>query len=382
MKRSAVIVGGGVGGLCAAIGLRRVGWEVTVLERAPQLRPAGAGLTLMANALRALDALGLGAAVRAAGSIDAPGGTRAASGKWISRIDVAEMTRRFGAPAVGIHRAALQQLLLDALPPDVVRLDAQVVEVAAQSGELRYRHAGDSAELTATADLIVAADGINSTVRSQLWPNTPAPVYAGSTAWRGVTHDRWTGELIVAISWAPGAEFGMVPLGDGRIYWYGAVNAAPGGSEPDELAAVRSRFGGWHDPIAGLMAATDTVLRNDIYHLATPLPTYVRGRVALLGDAAHAMTPNLGQGACQAIEDAVVLAASCAPDGGGLAAYDGQRRPRTQQMAKAAYRIGRFGQQLSNPLAVAARDAVMRMTPAGVALNSMARYADWQPPTL
>jgi 2-polyprenyl-6-methoxyphenol hydroxylase-like FAD-dependent oxidoreductase len=380
MRRTALIVGGGIGGLCAAVGLRRVGWDVTVLERAARLRPAGAGLTLMANALRALDVLGVGAAVRAAGSIDAPGGTRDSSGKWISRIDAAEMTRRFGAPAAGIHRATLQRVLLDALPPEAVRVGAEVIEVSAGDGTLRYRH--DGAEHVAEADLIVGADGINSAVRSRLWPDAPAPVYSGSTAWRGVTRDRWTGELTVAITWGPGAEFGIIPLGDGRVYWYGAVNAAPGSGEPDELAAVRARFGGWHDPISGLLDATDTALRNDLFHLGTPLPSYVRGRVALLGDAAHAMTPNLGQGACQAIEDAVVLAACCAPDGGGTAAYDARRRPRTQRMAKASYRIGRFGQQLSNPLAVALRDAVMRMTPPSVALNSMARYAEWQPPAL
>ncbi|MET7669519.1 FAD-dependent monooxygenase, partial [Micromonospora luteifusca] len=167
---------------------------------------------------------------------------------------------------------------------------------------------------------------------------------------------------------------------------FGALNAPPGGHAPDELAALRERFGDWHAPIPALLAATPpgVVLRNDIHHLAVPLPSYVRGRVALLGDAAHAMTPNLGQGAGQAIEDAVVLGAVCVGGAQGvpaaLAAYDEQRRPRSQAIARASVTAGRYGQQLRNPLAVAVRDTALRLTPARAALRGMARYADWRPP--
>jgi 2-polyprenyl-6-methoxyphenol hydroxylase-like FAD-dependent oxidoreductase len=232
---------------------------------------------------------------------------------------------------------------------------------------------------------VVAADGINSAVRRRLWPDVPAPVYAGSTAWRGVTTEAWTGAPLVGITWGEGAEFGMVPLGDGRAYWFGAVSSPPGAWHADELAAVRERFGHWHDPIPALMAASDTVLRDDIYQLATPLSSYVDGGVALLGDAAHAMTPNLGQGANQALEDAVVLASVCdraADLGPALAAYDAQRRPRSQAVARAAYQMGRFGQQLRNPAAVAVRNTLIRLTPPRAGVRSMIRYVDWTPPEL
>jgi 2-polyprenyl-6-methoxyphenol hydroxylase-like FAD-dependent oxidoreductase len=287
-----------------------------------------------------------------------------------------------GIPALGIHRATLHRILAQALPPQWLVTGAEVTDVAA--GAVRYVRQGE--QLSAQADLIVGADGINSVLRSQLWPQTPRPVYQGSTAWRAVTNQRWQGDLAMSISWGRGAEFGMVPLGDGRIYWYGAVNSPPGQRNADEMVAVRKRFGSWHEPIPALMAATDpdAVLRNDIFYLGAPLASYDKGNVALLGDAAHAMTPNLGQGACQAIEDAVVLAVACASAkdiGSALAWYDAQRRPRSQSVAKAAKMVGRIGQQLQNPVAVAFRDTVMRLTPPRAALRSMTRYSDWTPPT-
>ncbi|GGO27884.1 FAD-dependent oxidoreductase [Micromonospora parathelypteridis] len=380
----AVVVGAGIGGLSAALALHRRGWRVTVLERAAQPREVGAGLTLMANALRGLDALGLGPAVRRGGHAETPGGIRDRHGRWLSRVDGAEMTRQLGTTALGVHRATLHRTLREALPASSLRTGAEVEHVESGPDRAKVRYQGPAGPHTIDADLVVGADGLRSQVRAQLWPRHPAPVYAGSTAWRAAI--AFPDPVPAAISWGRGAEFGMVPLGDGQVYWYGALNAPPGGHAPDELAALRERFGDWHSPIPALLAATPpgVVLRNDIHHLAVPLPSYVRGRVALLGDAAHAMTPNLGQGAGQAIEDAVVLGAVCA--GGAeevpaaLAAYDEQRRPRSQAIARAAFNAGRYGQQLRNPLAVAVRDTALRLTPARAALRGMARYADWSPP--
>ncbi|MBW6439741.1 FAD-dependent monooxygenase [Actinoplanes hulinensis] len=374
MTRTAVVVGAGIGGLSVAIGLRREGWDVTVLERVAAFGPVGAGLVLQANGLRCLDALGLGEAVRMRGLADASAGTRRPDGRWLARVPAGDLERLLKTSAVGIHRAALHEILLGALPAGTVVTGAQVTAVTAD-GLVDYD--GPAGPVRIAADLVVGADGIHSTVRRLMWP-AAAPVHVGVRVWRGVTPP-WDGDLAVAFTWDRGAEFGIVPLVDGRVYWFAAVNAVPGGPAGDDKALVLDRFGGWHEPIPALVAATGTVLRDDLACLDEPLPTYVRGRVALLGDAAHAMTPNLGQGANQALEDAVVLAGVAGrPD--GLAAYDVQRRPRSQQVAKASRMMGRFGQQLENPIAVAARNTVMRLTPPRVALRSMARYADWHPP--
>ncbi|WP_117210682.1 FAD-dependent monooxygenase [Allorhizocola rhizosphaerae] len=375
MTRTAVVIGAGIGGLTAAIGLHRTGWQVTVLERAAAFAPVGAGLVLQANGLRCLDALGLGADVRKQGHADVSGGTRRCDGRWLARIEAGVLERMLGTPAIGIHRAALHEILLGALPDGVVVTGAEVRAVTTD-GDVTYQNKDMAVQVN--ADLVVGADGIHSAVRKLLWPEAAAPAHIGVTAWRGVT-PVWDGDLAVAISWGRGAEFGMVPLIDGRVYWFAAVNAPAGGPAGDDMARVRARFGNWHDPIPALITATSTVLRDDLACLDKPLTTYVKGRVALLGDAAHAMTPNLGQGANQALEDAIVLACLAGrPD--GLTAYDQQRRPRSQQVAKASRMIGRFGQQLENPIAVAARNTIMRLTPPRLALRSMSRHADWRPP--
>lgn len=384
---TAVVVGGGIGGLAAAIALRRGGWEVTVLERAPELGEVGAGLTVLANGVRALTALGLAEVTREAGHLDAPAVARTWSGRRIWQVSAAAMSDRLGADAVGIHRARLHRILLDVLPAAALRTDAEVIDVVAGDvstyAAVTYRHGGRQARVE--AELVVGADGLNSVTRTRLWPETPPQAYAGSTAWRGVTAHPEDVAPVTGVSWGPGAEFGVIPLGQGQVYWYGAILAGAGKRTADELAEVRNHFGSWHDPIPALLAATDpaAVLRNDIYRLAEPLPGYTRGRVALLGDAAHAMTPHLGQGANQALEDAAVLGAVLTRPVRlpvGLATYDTQRRPRTQRIARASRLAGQFGQQLRHPVAVATRNQLMRILPPRVALRAMTRFGAWQPP--
>jgi len=384
-QQHAVVVGAGIGGLGVALGLRRAGWRVTVLERARRFEPAGAGITLMPNALRALDALGQGSEFRKLAPVHTSGGVRTSSGRWLTRWDAAAVQRLLGAPMVALHRAELHRMLRAPLPLESVPTGVEVTGVAGDSarGErLRVQHT--SAESVEDADLVVAADGIDSRLRGQLWPEVPAPAYSGITTWRGITAAPPVPVLEITQSWGRGAEFGIVPLADGRIYWFGAVEAPGGSFHEDERAAVRTRFGDWHPPIRELIDASDVVLHHDIDHLPALPRSYVHGRVVLLGDAAHAMTPHLGQGGCQALEDAVVLAAALArtPDvAAALACYDRQRHPRTAAVVRAAEQMRRIN-ALTNPLAIAVRNSVIRLVPSGVGIRSMARISSWEPPPI
>ncbi|MEU0542236.1 FAD-dependent monooxygenase [Nocardia sp. NPDC005978] len=363
----ALIVGGGIAGLATAIAFDRRGWEVEVLERAPELTAVGAGISLWSNALRALDELGVGERIRERAVEDAAAGIRDARGRWLSRTDTAALRARHGSPVV-LHRADLLEILRAAAPESAVRTGISVTEARADGSVLHS--AGVS-----RGDVVVGADGIHSVVRRAVC-GVVEPRYSGYTAWRMVvTPTEPLGDL--GESWGRGERFGFAALADGRVYCFAAANI-PAGAPDGGLPELRRRFRDWHAPIPALLAAADadTVLRNDIYELP-PLDTYVSGRLVLVGDAAHAMTPNLGQGACQALEDAVVLARVVAT-GGKLSAYDAERRPRTRMIADRSARIGTVA-QLSTPLLAAARDVVMRAMPASAQARALAPILDWTP---
>ena len=180
-----------------------------------------------------------------------------------------------------------------------------------------------------------------------------------------------------------GEQAGLLPLPGGRVYWFLITNAdRPNHAYPDERAEVLRRVGGWHDPIPAVVRATEQVLHHDVIDIE-PLPTFVKGRVALLGDAAHAMSPDLGQGACQAIEDAVVLADALdrTPDlGTGLTSYDEQRRARVQPMAAAA-RKAVVRNSNPSPVAHLAMTLAARLIPPGAWRKATGQWSEWTPPS-
>jgi len=367
------IVGAGIGGLVAAAALQRDGHEVALLERQERPGAVGAGLSLFGNSFAALDAVGLGGLVGPLTSEEPPAftaGQRTPSGRWLL-----VMPRDAVSAMRVLHRADLHHALSAALRPGTLR--AGIEASVAADGSPTLTVSGQDERF----DLVIAADGIRSEARRSLGLDTGVR-YAGYTAWRAVTREPVDVAGDAGETWGRGERFGVAPLPDGRVYWFATRTLPAGTAYRDERREVLARFGSWHDPIPALIDATDpeAVLRHDIHDLARPLASYARGRTILLGDAAHAMTPDLGQGAGQAIEDAATIALLLRRGGidESVRAYDLDRRRRSQPIARRSHATGRVA-QLASPIA-AARDALLALTPPGLVARASLRVQQWRPP--
>lgn len=374
-----VIAGAGIGGLTLAVCLHRRGIPVRVLERAASLAPVGAGITLQPNAMSVIQHLSLAGDVIAAGK---PVGRTAILNDRGDPLggeqDVAALSAPFGVPAVAIHRARLHQILQHALAPDCLELGREVLDYEVANDAVTVHCPGG---LTVNTNVLIGADGLRSKVRQRL-AGPSEPVYSGYTSWRGVTEPGRAPPIDrVSESWGRGERFGIVAIGNGEVYWFAVANAPPGGTDTDARVELLHRFGNWHKPIRAVLEATlpDRILRTDITD-RDPIRRWHDGPVVLLGDAAHPMTPNLGQGACQAIEDAFVLADALATSATVEAAfglYEQRRLARANAVVVAARRLGAIA-QWSNPLAVALRDMLLRLTPDSVVRKQMQSL--WAPP--
>ena len=390
---TAIVVGGGIGGLASAVALAQAGWRVTVLERAPAFGEVGAGLATTGNGMTALAALGLAGAARAVAYQTGTAGLQDERGRWIMRMPDTRSDPRAVTTIWGLQRQRLHGVLRAAAEAaDSIELvtDAEVVSV--EPGEpggnaARVSWRGGDQSRRVTTELVVAADGVRSAVRAQLFPTAPAQ-YSGSTSWRAVIPDTDTDDRLVQ-AWGPGTEFGSLRVSPAEIYWYGYFRHPEGAVFPDELAAARERFADWAPWVRGLVGKTepDQLMRHDVYHLPGGLPGYTGGRVVFAGDAAHAMLPTAGQGAASALEDGVCVGRLIgAPVRAGsdlsaaLAAYDGARRPRCRQIARTAILTARFGCDLGGGWRQPVRNAIFRLLPAGQLVKAGQSIVRWTAP--
>lgn len=326
------IAGAGIGGLTAAIALKQAGFEVSVLERFNKISAAGAGISLQMNAMAALDRLGLTETILKQGNIITAAEIRL-RGKNLSQVPVQELSDKLGHPFVAIHRARLQELLVEALGAQHLRTGADVKHAEQVEDHVRVTLANGE---TVETDVLVGADGIHSVVRRCLWGEEPKR-HSGYTAWRGICPNQnlWPAGLFVE-HWGDGQLFGTVALNPEEVYWFATkVADEQTESDADTRLEILQRFADWPSPVHELIESTapEKVLRNEIYDLPPRFP-WGEGRITLLGDAIHPMTPNLGQGGCQAIEDAVVLANELAHASTleqGLRQYEQKRHPRTKK---------------------------------------------------
>lgn len=362
----AIVVGAGIGGLTAAVALRRAGIEAVVYEAADALRPVGKGIWVPTNAMQALERLGLSAAVLQAGWPLERIELRELSGKVLTAVDLNEVAARFGHTTVSIHRAELVRVLAEALPADALQLGRRAVgiEQDASGATVRFADGG-----LARGDLLIGADGIRSTVREHLFPGVPLR-YSGQTCFRGVADL----ELPAGIArtcweiWGGEARIGFSAIGPRSVYWFAPLVSPADSPMPAPLGAwLAERYAAFPAPVAEIVRNTPEaeIIRTELYDFA-PRQPWRRGRVVLLGDAAHAMTPNLGQGGAQAIEDACVLAETLR--GGAaleeaLAQYERARFPRVRWIADTAWRFGKLA-HLGPGFARTLRDWTLRLTPA------------------
>ncbi|MFO0605816.1 MAG: NAD(P)/FAD-dependent oxidoreductase [Polyangiales bacterium] len=361
----AAVIGGGIGGLAAATALAVRGWQVSVYERAPALRAVGGALTLWSNGVDALDRLGVGAAVRARGAPLERAELRAWDGALLQSLPVGPHARRRGALHLLVDRGALLEALAAALPVGALRCGRGVATVRATDG--RAEIAFDDATTTA-ADLAVGADGLHSVVRASLLGAEPP---------RAADQEAWVGRAPPGVVGPPsGASVGVVGRGlrfwyarlADAVHWYAIVSRQSArAAELRDKAGLAELFRAWAAPVGPLIASTpaEAITRAEIRD-RPPAARWSGDVATLVGDAAHPMTPDLGQGACQALEDAVALGRALAPSEpvrAGLARYERTRRARADAVAELSRLVARLAMPPSDA-ACALRDATWRVTPA------------------
>lgn len=354
-----VIVGAGIAGLTAAIALHASGIKVQVLERATALTESGTALSLWPNALAALARIGLTDAVGEIGFEEPNGIICDSAGHLIVRVDQSRLNRHLGTPTLVVHRADLQRVLLDAANEIPIVLRTPVVTVKTE-GDVGVVELADGDDVRAS--MVLACDGVRSVARRLT--NNPTPRYTGRSSWRAVlSHaSHLVDEACLTADY--GKQFIVSRMRGDLTYWAADVALPEGANEAltDRKSFLLGAYREWHDPIADLieMTAEEDLVIADIYD-AVPR-TLTAGRVALLGDAAHPMTPDLGQGACQGIEDGVVVAGclSYSPDPrAALASYESIRLRRVRGMVRDSRRLGW--------VATSASPAVSKIRNAGVA---------------
>jgi 2-polyprenyl-6-methoxyphenol hydroxylase-like FAD-dependent oxidoreductase len=366
------IVGGGVAGLAMSIALQQISKDFVLFEQTKELKGIGAGFGLAANAMRALDLLGLRTEVEQIGYYLDSYNILDHKGRLLVAPDTHAIREKYQQQNFAIHRADLHLFLLSKIKAQKLQLGKKAIRLEQHVDTVTLFFEDGTQH---TSRFLIIADGVRSPLRQQLIPSS-VPRYSGYTCWRATI-----GNAEIALdkgteTWGKLGRFGMTPLTNNRIYWYACINATPNNSiyRDYKVKDLLRHFQSYHNPIPTILAHTkdSELIWNDIIDIK-PLEHLAYDNILLIGDAGHATTPNMGQGACQALEDVTVLLDELGLEKDvkeAFSSFEKRRLPRTKYITDTSRRIGEIA-QWDNSLLINIRNMLMKLMPASLAQKNL-----------
>lgn len=368
MKAKVTIIGAGIGGLTTALTLKQKGLDVEVFEGSAEIKPVGAGINMANNAMQVFEKLGIHRKIEKYGHRLSKMKITDSLLNPLSVVDLSEHEQRYGVSSFAIHRGELQKILAEEVGYAHIRLSKRLVKI--EKEELFKLTFEDGSSIS--SKIVIGADGIKSAVRSQLFSENTLR-NANQICWRGICEfnlpENYHHELNEA--WGRGKRFGFVKISDKKVYWYALVSSK--NIRPHDINLV-NLFDEFHSDISAIISSTDKdqIIINETFDLK-PIYKWHRGNVCLIGDAAHATTPNMGQGACQAIEDAYVLG-KLIDDGfvleNSFEEFERLRRKKAHSIVNMSWTVGKMA-HLENPFGVWIRNKAMKYVPTSVNRKQM-----------
>ncbi|MBX9850969.1 MAG: FAD-dependent monooxygenase [Cytophagaceae bacterium] len=376
---NSIIIGGGITGLTTALALHKLGLSFRLFEKTPQLQAVGAGIWMAPNAMKVFKWLGIDEEIIQAG-------------RKLNKVEVANdqlislrksihkaITDDRGQAIISIHRAKLQEILYSKLPAEFIFLNKEYI---------RHEESGDKVKVffnnsSEEADILLAADGIHSKVRKSIFPES-ALRYSGQSCWRGVGDIALGKELESSCieAWGKEIRFGFSVIAANKVYWFAVIKSEAG--EKDNSSSVKEiiyqRFNKFNPIISKIIEHTpsERIIRSDLFDLKR-LDSWHKGRVCLLGDAAHATTPNMGQGGAQGVEDAYFISNFLFRNTDyekAFSEFETSRRKKVDYVVNTSWR---FGQMIHNPLLQPVLKLMMKMSPEKMVVKQMQELYSLQP---
>lgn len=360
MTETVNIIGAGIGGLTTALTLKQKGLNVQLFESAAEIKPVGAGIIIANNAMQVFQKLGIQDKIEKAGNKISYMKITDTQLKEISVVDLTEYENKYGVHNIAIHRGDLQKILAEQIGFDSINLSKRLSKIEKpETFKLTFED-----NTTIESKLVIGADGLKSVVRNQLFEENTLRK-ANQICWRGICEIdlpiKYQNELNEA--WGKGKRFGFVKISDKKVYWYALKNSKNTNPNHVNLAELFMEF---HSDILQIISATkkDQIIVSDIIDLK-PIKKWQNQNVCLIGDAAHATTPNLGQGACQAIEDAYILGKLL---DNGMAientfeVYEKLRRKKAHNIVNTSWTVGKMA-HIENRIAIGLRNFAMKNMP-------------------